>query len=107
MEAENRASIARCDFSLTRHKVGSCHRWHERADCSQRSGPGQNLFRAGCVRERFPYRVLLGSSPLTSALALQVMSSGISLTRSEEHTSELQSRVDLVCRLLLEKKKKI
>src|SRR5438105_7669781 len=25
--------------------------------------------------------------------------------RSEEHTSELQSRVDLVCRLLLEKKK--
>src|SRR5438105_8121945 len=28
------------------------------------------------------------------------------LIRSEEHTSELQSRVDLVCRLLLEKKKK-
>src|SRR2546428_3188426 len=27
--------------------------------------------------------------------------------RSEEHTSELQSRSDLVCRLLLEKKKKI
>src|SRR5206468_4618626 len=34
--------------------------------------------------------------------------SGFSLlsnTRSEEHTSELQSRSDLVCRLLLEKKK--
>src|SRR5690349_24171990 len=29
------------------------------------------------------------------------------LRRSEEHTSELQSRRDLVCRLLLEKKKKI
>src|SRR5699024_12406041 len=29
-----------------------------------------------------------------------------SLNRSEEHTSELQSRFDLVCRLLLEKKKK-
>src|SRR6266536_5160956 len=29
-----------------------------------------------------------------------------SIERSEEHTSELQSRVDLVCRLLLEKKKK-
>src|SRR5690349_23890308 len=28
------------------------------------------------------------------------------LRRSEEHTSELQSRRDLVCRLLLEKKKK-
>src|SRR5207247_9714485 len=30
----------------------------------------------------------------------------VGLLRSEEHTSELQSRVDLVCRLLLEKKKK-
>src|SRR5699024_11981013 len=31
-------------------------------------------------------------------------SSGIWSVRSEEHTSELQSRFDLVCRLLLEKK---
>src|SRR2546422_3032798 len=31
---------------------------------------------------------------------------GTSVTRSEEHTSELQSRLHLVCRLLLEKKKK-
>src|SRR5699024_11288512 len=30
---------------------------------------------------------------------------GNAMTRSEEHTSELQSRFDLVCRLLLEKKK--
>src|SRR5437773_8290903 len=30
----------------------------------------------------------------------------VSLKRSEEHTSELQSHHDLVCRLLLEKKKK-
>src|SRR5207249_10026273 len=29
----------------------------------------------------------------------------LTLARSEEHTSELQSRFDLVCRLLLEKKK--
>src|SRR5438105_15823178 len=29
----------------------------------------------------------------------------LNVSRSEEHTSELQSRVDLVCRLLLEKKK--
>src|SRR5690242_21057367 len=34
-------------------------------------------------------------------------STGSSSTRSEEHTSELQSHVNLVCRLLLEKKKKI
>src|SRR5207249_10224359 len=31
---------------------------------------------------------------------------GVHAGRSEEHTSELQSRFDLVCRLLLEKKKK-
>src|SRR2546422_6963481 len=31
---------------------------------------------------------------------------GFRLERSEEHTSELQSRLHLVCRLLLEKKKK-
>src|SRR5690625_6898325 len=32
--------------------------------------------------------------------------SALRITRSEEHTSELQSRGHLVCRLLLEKKKK-
>src|SRR2546422_8540556 len=32
--------------------------------------------------------------------------SGRGIERSEEHTSELQSRLHLVCRLLLEKKKK-
>src|SRR5690349_22311958 len=34
------------------------------------------------------------------------LSGGRGAKRSEEHTSELQSRRDLVCRLLLEKKKK-
>src|SRR5207249_8056080 len=38
-----------------------------------------------------------------SSFSLMVFSLGL---RSEEHTSELQSRFDLVCRLLLEKKKK-
>src|SRR5690606_40705462 len=37
--------------------------------------------------------------------AYKPMVSDISETRSEEHTSELQSRENLVCRLLLEKKK--
>src|SRR5690554_7154425 len=35
----------------------------------------------------------------------KVIRNGIETTRSEEHTSELQSRPHLVCRLLLEKKK--
>src|SRR5438067_4576179 len=37
--------------------------------------------------------------------ARQRMNNERTLPRSEEHTSELQSRFDLVCRLLLEKKK--
>src|SRR6266704_6886081 len=40
-----------------------------------------------------------GSRPISSR-----RSRSVSPSRSEEHTSELQSRFDLVCRLLLEKK---
>src|SRR5688572_31720018 len=36
----------------------------------------------------------------------EVASGDVGLGRSEEHTSELQSQSNLVCRLLLEKKKK-
>src|SRR2546426_9148294 len=36
-----------------------------------------------------------------------VLVNGVPVIRSEEHTSELQSPCNLVCRLLLEKKKKI
>src|SRR2546422_6960920 len=36
----------------------------------------------------------------------KVLRAHIEIARSEEHTSELQSRLHLVCRLLLEKKKK-
>src|SRR2546427_8634574 len=42
-----------------------------------------------------------------SRLQLQALHKGGSKWRSEEHTSELQSQSNLVCRLLLEKKKKI
>src|SRR5690606_41849483 len=38
--------------------------------------------------------------------SLRMRSAAFSPLRSEEHTSELQSRENLVCRLLLEKKKK-
>src|SRR4051794_41310152 len=57
----------------------------------------------------FPYTTLFRSQiqkdyvawPLFSA----AVSTGVRAARSEEHTSELQSPVHLVCRLLLEKKK--
>src|SRR5206468_10821142 len=47
-----------------------------------------------------------GVSNMQVALAWVLAQPGITAPRSEEHTSELQSRSDLVCRLLLEKKKK-
>src|SRR5699024_431608 len=43
---------------------------------------------------------------LTLRYSLLVYPTRHIVARSEEHTSELQSRFDLVCRLLLEKKKK-
>src|SRR5699024_11878841 len=41
----------------------------------------------------------------TGEMAAQILTGEADIARSEEHTSELQSRFDLVCRLLLEKKK--
>src|SRR5690606_39846478 len=47
-----------------------------------------------------------GSMPCRSNSSSNVsMYDGVTMMRSEEHTSELQSRENLVCRLLLEKKK--
>src|SRR2546422_5466949 len=57
----------------------------------------------------FPYTTLFRSPIITSArlpaITTQSRSSSSRWLRSEEHTSELQSRLHLVCRLLLEKKK--
>src|SRR2546429_3778203 len=64
----------------------------------------------------FPYTTLFRSEPdrhpgfkaandRTLAFAERSKGRLIPFTRSEEHTSELQSRLHLVCRLLLEKKK--
>src|SRR5438132_6257580 len=60
----------------------------------------------------FPYTTLfrsqlrrLGIDPFGGKFDVQDRA-GELIARSEEHTSELQSHSDLVCRLLLEKKKK-
>src|SRR5688572_31587507 len=67
----------------------------------------------------FPYTTLFRSSPAEQLEAVHGQHQGLvprepaapllhalSPERSEEHTSELQSQSNLVCRLLLEKKKK-
>src|SRR5574343_1191809 len=55
----------------------------------------------------FPYTTLFRSMPCGNGLQLSWSLLNLERLRSEEHTSELQSHHDLVCRLLLEKKKKI
>src|SRR5438477_8513563 len=58
-------------------------------------GPGLVLIWPGIQRtRRVDLRVIVLNVPKQDVI-----------TRSEEHTSELQSHVNLVCRLLLEKKK--
>src|SRR5690606_39288807 len=64
------------------------------------------------AREKSPERKVLHSEDEVAQRSCQTLyyrdqrnAQRISLNRSEEHTSELQSRENLVCRLLLEKKK--
>src|SRR5690606_40844276 len=59
-----------------------------------REGPPGNLLMAGKTQRTLKRNVI---DPLVEWLGTS--------RRSEEHTSELQSRENLVCRLLLEKKK--
>src|SRR2546430_11946250 len=68
--------------------------------------PYTTLFRSDVtplITHRFP---LERASDAYELLTSGEPSLGILLERSEEHTSELQSQSNLVCRLLLEKKKK-
>src|SRR5260370_30203552 len=63
----------------------------------------------------FPYTTLFRSKasaaaiPTPASTGLPACSKAAKMcgSRSEEHTSELQSHLNLVCRLLLEKKKKV
>src|SRR2546421_6719591 len=65
--------------------------------------PYTTLFRSQkCAARSSPERSINGNASRTARVGCRSRVA----TRSEEHTSELQSRSDLVCRLLLEKKKK-
>src|SRR2546429_6448043 len=67
--------------------------------------PYTTLFRSLAVLRRlFRLQLKRGDHAAALAVLLQI-AEAIPQGRSEEHTSELQSRLHLVCRLLLEKKK--
>src|SRR5690349_23343116 len=65
--------------------------------------PYTTLFRSGRWADHMNVATTADPSGAIVGLALAASAAA---PRSEEHTSELQSRRDLVCRLLLEKKKK-
>src|SRR5690242_21399981 len=71
--------------------------------------PYTTLFRSLPLQVTSWIGVPLASAPPAGSMHLPMarsVPSPLAAHRSEEHTSELQSHVNLVCRLLLEKKKK-
>src|SRR5215203_5847513 len=77
----------------------------ERVPRARRSDLGGR--RLDCASRRYAGRLECGSRvPRATVPQRSVRRSPKRRARSEEHTSELQSRQYLVCRLLLEKKKK-
>src|SRR2546422_8274639 len=69
--------------------------------------PYTTLFRSRYVEIRPTVIVVVGPDALHAVVVIWIIYPGLlrNVARSEEHTSELQSRLHLVCRLLLEKKK--
>src|SRR5258708_21188727 len=69
--------------------------------------PYTTLFRSGLVTAQIEGLSLADCGRLATAFSVGVIAQASTISqRSEEHTSELQSPDHLVCRLLLEKKKK-
>src|SRR2546429_3407229 len=71
---------------------------------AQRSTPLPMESSSPACRRRSISRLTIGGRPSNLAPSSRKYSLPASSSRSEEHTSELQSRLHLVCRLLLEKK---
>src|SRR5256885_13114979 len=82
-------------------------RWAEHTQ-RQGDGAGQSLWIVACRLTRYKWtaaaRLLLADSRTYETRKTRLESMSLSSVRSEEHTSELQSPCNLVCRLLLEKK---
>src|SRR2546430_13504491 len=66
---------------------------------------GDSLSAALGIRPEQGWVALLAQRLRAQGYGYQIVNASVSGERSEEHTSELQSQSNLVCRLLLEKKK--
>src|SRR5437667_5030468 len=102
-EPSRRASLRLGVFAVACLMLTKCSRPYR--------SEGERLAHTYCAAcHMFPEPALLDKKTWrTGVLPQMALRLGVppkSLFRSEEHTSELQSHHDLVCRLLLEKKKK-
>src|SRR5437588_3612590 len=97
------------------HPAGKLDVWRQQINClfglalNGQPNTANNTFdptgSASCPGTGWNYFTPTAINPQVDRLPLEAVT-GWGLMRSEEHTSELQSHSDLVCRLLLEKKKK-
>src|SRR5256885_4443597 len=84
--------------------MAATSRWGSTSTSVETSSPFS--FRYSSVLRRLEMSFLVGFMARTSTVKPFACQDSKLLRRSEEHTSELQSPCNLVCRLLLEKKKK-
>src|SRR2546429_2834010 len=87
-----------CFFFSSRRRHTRCSRDWSSDVCSS------DLLRMSAPRRK-PLSMRIGRRSPSARTVCGSTSIGATQERSEEHTSELQSRLHLVCRLLLEKKK--
>src|SRR5690349_23741043 len=92
-------SVAPLTDQLVFDDSDAMKKWHYREDWRDLDGYFAQLERQGSA---INIATFVGATQVRLAV---VGKANRAPTRSEEHTSELQSRRDLVCRLLLEKKK--
>src|SRR2546422_8345976 len=90
------------------HGFHASHLWKS-FTCAKTAGAGAEMVAVRATRySDGRVATMARNTTTTTASAMRIFMSIVTLLpRSEEHTSELQSRLHLVCRLLLEKKKKI
>src|SRR2546421_1839197 len=119
LEGVIKGEVLRMYQEVAEHPEGEFHFYHGRQAAEMfgyerewldRAPPGAVASFAGVGNPHLRSRLQAGEVVLDlgSGAGLDSIESGPApqVQRSEEHTSELQSRSDLVCRLLLEKKKK-
>src|SRR5699024_11988857 len=100
-KAKSRSSRAGLQFP-----VGRIHRLLRKGNYAERVGAGAPVYLAAVMEYLAAEVVELAGNAARDNKKTRIIPRHLQLARSEEHTSELQSRFDLVCRLLLENKKK-